>query len=425
MQNEHKSPNNEHEGISRVNKNSGETSSVKKILIISIIVTLAWLILYWVSSYSSHKNTVESKIEAHNKMVKEGKEKITKEMDEKVSDLKTKMSPMLDMKDDLRIQGDLQSEYSYVDSQRRMKKAANDEDERDERVLKELKERATSHDWNDVSDQLVSTIQYLSCDRTAEEKVFRRRSSIIARKNLANKYVVDVQRLESLNYIDDWDRATINKKKAFIKGAEAINENMSDTEVLQDIIATNGVLQRCKARAEKMIPAFVKYDGSGWIFIYFDEVKKTADLFGVDIDWTVPLMIKQEEDWYGKWKGGELNGEGPCEFQERMDKEYKALGDHPSLKTELFLHYRNKRSRMESAIESCLKGGSYPRNQKLKNLYKEKKKKFENCYRSTKRVADLPDCFERQDAFYKRQERIPKEIEKEIERSRKELSIKW
>ena len=81
MLNEHKSPNNEHEGISRVNKNSGETSSVKKILIISIIVTLAWLILYWVSSYSSHKNTVESKIEAHNKMVKEGKEKITKEMD--------------------------------------------------------------------------------------------------------------------------------------------------------------------------------------------------------------------------------------------------------------------------------------------------------------------------------------------------------
>lgn len=425
MQNEHNSPNNEHEGISRVNQNSGEVSSVKKILIASILVTLAWFILYWVSSYSSHKNTVESKIEAHNKMVKEGKEKITKEMDEKVSDLKTKMSPMLDMKDDLRIQGDLQSEYSYVDSQRRMKKAANDEDEEDERVLKELKERATSHDWNDVSDQLVSTIQYLSCDRTAEEKVFRRRSSIIARKNLAKKYVVDVQRLESLNYIDDWDRATINKKKAFIKGAEAINENMSDTEVLQDIIATNGVLQRCKARAEKMIPAFVKYDGSGWIFVYFKRVKRTADLFGVDIDWTVPLMIKQEEDWYGKWKGGKLNGEAPCEFQERMDKEYQALGDHPSLKTELFLHYRNKRSRMESAIESCLKGGSYPRNQKLKNLYKEQKKKFENCYRSTKRVADLPDCFERQDAFYKRQERIPKEIEKEIERSRKELSIKW
>jgi len=139
MQNEHNSPNNEHEGISRVNKNSGKAISIKKILITSIIVTLAWLILYWISSYSSHKNTVESKIEAHNKMVKEGKEKATKEMDEKVSDLKTKMSPMLDMKDDLRIQGDLQSEYSHVDSQRRMEKAANDEDEEDERVLKELK----------------------------------------------------------------------------------------------------------------------------------------------------------------------------------------------------------------------------------------------------------------------------------------------
>ena len=81
MQNEHKSPNNEHEGISRVNKNSGKASSVKKILITSIIVTLAWFILYWVSSYSSHKNAVESKIEAHNKIVKEGKEKVTKEMD--------------------------------------------------------------------------------------------------------------------------------------------------------------------------------------------------------------------------------------------------------------------------------------------------------------------------------------------------------
>jgi len=425
MQNEHNSPNNEHEGISRVNKNSGKVSSIKKIIITSIIITLAWFILYWVSSYSSHKSTVESKIEAHNKMVKEGKEKITKEMDEKVSDLKTKMSPMLDMKDDLRIQGDLQSEYSHVDSQRRMEKAANEEDEEDERVLKELKERATSHDWHERSEEVASTIKYLSCDDTAESKVFRRRSSIIARKNLAKKYIVDVQRLESLNYIDDWDRATINKKKAFIKGAEAINENMSDAEVLQDMIATDGVLQRCKARAEKMIPAYLKYDGTGLIFIYFKRVKKTADLFGVDIDWTVPLMIKKEIDWYDKWKGGELNGEGPCEFQERMDKEYKALGDHPSLKTELFLHYRNKRSRMESAIESCLKGGSYPRNQKLKNLYKEKKKKFENCYRSTKRVADLPDCFERQDAFYKRQERIPKEIEKEIERSRKELSIKW
>ena len=76
-----------------------------------------------------------------------------------------------------------------------------------------------------------------------------------------------------------------------------------------------------------------------------------------------------------------MNGEGPCEFQERMDKEYKALGDHPSLKTELFLHYRNKRSEMGDTIESCLKGGSYPRNQKLKNLYKQQKKKFENCYR--------------------------------------------
>ena len=74
MQNEHNSPNNEHEGISRVNKNSGKVSSVKKILIASILVTLAWFILYWVSSYSSHKNTVESKIEAHNKMIKEGKE---------------------------------------------------------------------------------------------------------------------------------------------------------------------------------------------------------------------------------------------------------------------------------------------------------------------------------------------------------------
>ncbi len=425
MQNEHNSPNNEHEGISRVNKNSGKVSSIKKIIITSIIITLAWFILYWVSSYSSHKNTVESKIEAHNKMVKEGKEKITKEMDKKVSDLKTKMSPMLDMKDDLRIQGDLQSEYSHVDSQRRMEEAANREDSRDERVLKELKARAASHDWHDRSGELASALKYLSCDDTAEGEVFRRRSSIIARKNLAKKYVVDVQRLESLNYIDDWDRATINKKKAFIKGAEAINENMSDAEVLQDMIATDDVLQRCRARAEKMIPAYLKYDGTGLIFIYFGEVKKTADLFGVDIDWTVPLMIKKERDWYKKWKGGKLNGEGPCEFQERMDKEYKALGDHPSLKTELFLHYRNKRSRMESAIESCLKGGSYPRNQKLKNLYKEKKKKFENCYRSTKRVADLPDCFERQDAFYKRQERIPKEIEKEIERSRKELSIKW
>jgi len=432
MQNEHNSPNNEHEGISRVNKNSGKAISIKKILITSIIVTLAWLILYWISSYSSHKNTVESKIEAHNKMVKEGKEKATKEMDEKVSDLKTKMSPMLDMKDDLRIQGDLQSEYSHVDSQRRMEKAANDEDEEDERVLKELKERATSHDWHDRSGELASTIQYLSCDRTAESEVFRRRSSMIAKKNLAKKYIVDVQRLESLNYIDDWDRATINKKKAFIKGAEAINENMSDAEVLQDMIATDRVLQRCKARAEKMIPAYLKYDGTGLIFIYFKRVKKTADLFGVDIDWTVPLMIKKERDWFYAPTSSKhacpperkdcLAG---CEYIEKMDKEYKALGDHPSLKTELFLHYRNKRSKMFYTIEACLEGGAYPKNQKLLNLYKEQKKKFENCYRSTKRVADLPDCFERQDAFYKRQERIPKEIEKEIERSRKELSIKW
>jgi len=148
MQNEHKRPNNEHEGISKLNQNSGKASSIKKILITSIIVTLVWIIFYWISSYSSHKNMVESKIEAHNKMIKEGKEKITKEMDEKVSDLKTKMSPMLDMKDDLRIQGDLQSEYSKVDSQRRMEEAANRKDARDERVLKELKEKSISHDWD-------------------------------------------------------------------------------------------------------------------------------------------------------------------------------------------------------------------------------------------------------------------------------------
>ena len=368
MQNEHKKPNNKHEGISKLNQNSNKASSIKKILITSIIVTLAWLILYWISSYASHKNTVESKIDAHNKMIKEGKEKITKEMDEKVSDLKIKMSPMLDMKDDLRIQGDLQSEYSQVDSQRRMEETANRKDARDERVLKELKEKSISHDWDERSEEVSTTIKYLSCDDTAEREVFRRRSSIIARKNLAKRYVVDVQRLESLNYIDDWDRATLNKKKAFIKEVEAINENISDVEVLQDMIATDDVLQRCKARAEKMIPAYLKYDGTGLIFIYFNQVKKTADLFGVDIDWTVPLMIKKEIEWYKKWKGGELNGEGPCEFQERMDKEYQALGDHTSLKTELFLHYRNKRSRMGQAIKRCLEGGAYPKNQRLWDL---------------------------------------------------------
>jgi hypothetical protein len=368
MQNEHKSPNNEHEGISKLKKNAGKAKCIKKILVASAIITFIWLILYWISNYSHHKSTVESKIEAHNKMIEEGKVKITKEMDEKVSDLKTKMSPMLDMKDDLRIQGDLQSEYSKVDSQRRMERADNTEDEEDERVLKELKEKATSHDWNERSEEVASTIKYLSCDDTAEREVFRRRSSIIARKNLAKRYVVDIQRLESLNYIDDWDRATLNKKKAFIKGVEAINENMSDAEVLQNMIATDDVLQRCKARAEKMIPAYLKYDGTGLIFIYFNQVKKTADLFGVNIDWTVPLMIKKEIDWYKKWKGGKLNGEGPCEFQERMDKEYQALGAHPSLKTELFLHYRNKRSRMGYTRKDCLVGGAYPKNQRLWDL---------------------------------------------------------
>ena len=61
--------------------------------------------------------------------------------------------------------------------------------------------------------------------------------------------------------------------------------------------------------------------------------------------------------------------------------------------------YRNKRSRMESAIESCLKGGSYPRNQKLKNLYKEQKKKFAQKTYLKQQIAEIPPTMKIKDTI--------------------------
>jgi hypothetical protein len=411
----------------------------------SIILCILLGILYFISAGKKHKNDVQEKIAEHQKMVKDGTAKLNKEIDDKVSDLNTKMQPMLDYKDDLVMSNDLIFEYGHVDRERRANKADQSEDEQDDRVIADLMRRSKENDWDyktksSERSEIWDILEYSHFVSGAEDKLFRARSSLIAKKNLAKRYKEDIKRLESLNTIDNWDQITLDKKRAFVKKVDAIDENISDAELLKDRIEKDVVLKRNKMRAHKLIPILIQYDGYFCAEIYYKELRRAAELYGVDMDWTVPDMVKKELDWFNNREP--LYVDSPrekfkkshkekCAFVEQMDKEYKALGDHPGFKTPLFQIYRNNISEIGGAVKHCFGSGYYPLNQKLKDLWVAKEKEWTiNCdeVKTTfNGVGDeIDQCYAKRKAFYERKSKvIPKLIDKEIARSKEELAIKW
>ncbi len=424
----------------------------------SIVICILLVIIYFISASKEHKNNVQEKIAEHQKMVKDGTAKLNKEMDDKVSDLNTKMQPMLDKKDDLVMNNDLTFEYMHVDRERRANKADQSQDEEDDTVIADLMRRSKENDWNYKTkeksssgrSEIRSILKYSHFVSGAEDKLFRERSALIARKNLAKRYKEDIKRLESLNTIDNWDQITLDKKRAFVKKVDAIDVNISDAELLKDLIEKDVVLKRDKMRAHKLIPVLIQYDGYFTAESYFKEFKRAAEIYGVDMDWTVPDMVKKELDWLNnledEWRNSkskfmmnkdikpediEEYHQKKCTFVEKMDNEYKALGDHPGLKTTLFQTYRNHNSKIARAIKNCWKTGYYPLNQKLKDLRNEEEKGWTiNCENANTSKHDterkIDKCYAKRKAFYERKNKvIPKLIAKEIARSKKELAIKW
>ena len=318
--------------------------------------------------------------------------------------------------------------------------------------------RSKENDWDykttgkssSKPDEIWDILPYLHLVSAAEDALFNAKSALIAKKNLAKRYKKDIARLESLNTIDNWDQITLDKKRAFVKKVDAINENISDAELLKDLIEKDVVLKRDKMRAHKLIPVLIQYDGYFTSKSYFKEFKRAAEIYGVDMDWTVPDMVKKELDWLNnledEWRNSkskfmmnkdikpediEEYHQKKCTFVEKMDNEYKALGDHPGLKTTLFQIYRNHNSKIARAIKNCWKTGYYPLNQKLKDLHNEEEKEWtincENVKTTFNGVGnEIDQCYAKRKAFYERKTKvIPKLISKEIARSKKELGIKW
>ena len=414
----------------------------------SIVLCILMLIMYFVSAVKGQKNNVQEKITEHQKMVKTGTAKLKKEMDDKVSDLNTKMQPMLDYKDDLVMNNDLTFEYGHVDRERRSQKAQNRQDDRDDRVVADLMRRSKENDWeyktkgksSSERSEIWDIMPYLHLVSAAEDELFRVRSTLIAKKNLAKKYEKDIARLESLNTVDNWDQITLDKKRAFVKKVDAIDENISDAEILKDLIEKDSVLRRKKMRAHKLIPILIQYDAYFTAESYFKQFRRAAEIYGVDMDWTVPDMVKKELDWFENREPIYVDSDPEktkkarqenCAFIEEMDKEYKALGDHPGLKTPLFQTYRNNISEIGRTREGCLGRGRYPLNKKLKNLHDEKEKEWtiscENVKTTFNGVGDeIDQCYAKRKAFYEKKAKVlPKLIAKEIARSKEELAIKW
>jgi hypothetical protein len=104
---------------------------------------------------------------------------------------------------------------------------------------------------------------YINCYEKIQDDLFRFRSWVIAKHNLVEKYKKDIVRIESLSEIDDWEKVTLEKKRAFIEDAKNYNPNATDEELVQMILSNNpnSVVNSCVAMAKKAIPILVKYDG--------------------------------------------------------------------------------------------------------------------------------------------------------------------
>ena len=433
--------------LQEVNKDKSADRAVLIAGVIVIILMLGGIYLY--KGYVTKKSMIENKVTEHMKKVEEGKKMLSEKMDRKVLDLKKEMEPLLDKKDDIRMKTDEVMEYERVNSLRETERSEMRREEAqncmlnilmgDDSCKKEYLEKYnfSNFDENRHHRQLYD---YINCYEKIQDDLFRFRSWVIAKYNLVEKYKKDIARIESLSEIDDWERATLNKKKAFINDAEKYNPNATDEELVQMILDNNpnSVVNSCVAMAKKAIPILVKYDGGNRVPIHMKELKKTADYFGIakEIDWTVPMMVveeeKREKEYMDSWSAqycsdkkherqchifGATTPENRIYFQKRMvescnlikemDEKYEALGDNPGLKYLIFTKYR----KYVLKPEACARSGKYPENKKLQKLLDEEHK-----------ISDKWGF--KSDEENKRLDYLEKEIEKEREKNEK-LMKKW
>ena len=435
------------ENLKEVNKDKSADRAVLIAGVIIVILMIGGIYLY--KGYVTKKSMIENKVTEHMRKVEEGKKMLSEKMDRKVLDLKKEMEPLLDKKDDIRMKTDEVMEYERVNSLRKTERAEQErEDEQncmlniligDDSCKKEYMEKYNRSNFDEDMHHR-ELYKYINCYKEIQDDLFRFRSWVIAKHNLVEKYKKDIASIESLSEIDDWERATLNKKKVFINDAEKYNPNATDEELVQMILDNNpnSVVNSCVAMAKKAIPILVKYDGGNRVPIHLKELKKTADYFGIakEIDWTVPVMVIEEEKAYKEYKynwrskycsdkkhqaqcAREIS-ENPntrilnkkvstaaCNYIKEMDKKYEALGDNPGLKYPIFTKYR----KYTLKPENCASSGIYPENKRLLKLIDEKIKISDKWGFKT-------------DEENKRLKYLNKEIEKEREKNEK-LMKKW
>jgi hypothetical protein len=363
-------------------------------------------------------------------------------------DLKKEMEPLLDKKDDIRMKTDEVMEYERVNSLRKTERAEQEREEEqncmlnilmgDDSCKKEYMEKYNRSNFDEDMHHR-ELYKYINCYKEIQDDLFRFRSWVIAKHNLVEKYKKDIARIESLSEIDDWEKVTLEKKRAFIEDAKNYNLNATDEELVQMILSNNpnSVVNSCVAMAKKAIPILVKYDGDR-LPTRLREIKKTADYFGIakEIDWRVPVMVIEEEKGYNEYKDkwrteycsdkkhkkqchifGATTPENriyfrksmieSCNYIKEMDEKYEALGDNPGLKYPIFTKYR----KYTLKPENCAKAGMYPENKRLLKLIDEKIK-----------ISDKWGF--KSDEENKRLDYLEKEIEKEREKNEK-LMKKW
>ncbi len=434
------------ENLKEVNKDKSADRAVLIAGVIVVILMIGGIYLY--KGYVTKKSMIENKVTEHMRKVEEGKKMLSEKMDRKVKDLKKEMEPLLDKKDDIRMKTDEVMEYERVNSLRKTERAEQErEDEQncmlnilmgDDSCKEQYKEKYnySNFDENATHRELY---KYINCFKEIQDDLFRFRSWVIAKHNLVEKYKKDIVRIESLSEIDDWEKVTLEKKRAFIEDSKNYNQNATDQELVQMILSNNpnSVVNSCVAMAKKAIPILVKYDGDR-LPTRLRELKKTADYFGIakEIDWTVPVMVIEEEKGYNEYKDkwrteycsdkkhkkqchifGATTPENriyfrksmieSCNYIKEMDKKYEALGDNPGLKYPIFTKYR----KYTLKPENCASSGIYPENKRLLKLIDEKIK-----------ISDKWGF--KSDEENKRLDYLEREIEKEREKNEK-LMKKW
>ena len=340
-------------------------------------------------------------------------------------------------------------EYERVNSLRKTERAEQEREDEQNCMLNILmgddsckKEYLEKYNYSNFDENAThrELYKYINCYKKIQDDLFRFRSWVIAKHNLVEKYKKDIVRIESLSEIDDWEKVTLEKKRAFIEDAKNYNLNATDEELVQMILDNNpnSVVNSCVAMAKKAIPILVKYDGGNRVPIHLKELKKTADYFGIakEIDWTVPMMVIEEEQgekelldkldakycsdkkherhcdtfgpitpknriWFKK------RGRESCNYIKEMDEKYEALGDNPGLKYPIFTKYR----KYTLKPENCAKAGMYPENKRLQKLIIEEEETSNKWGFKT-------------DEDKKKLKYLKREIEKEREKNEK-LMKKW